>query len=319
LLWYGGSRVIEGAMSPGDFLSFITALSLLYSPIRKLNKVNIEIQEGIAASRRIFELMDTQPEIMEKPNAIELGRVPGDFELKGVWFSYTNDETYALQDISFSVDKGSTVALVGESGSGKSTVANLMPRFFDVSRGAILVSGTDIRDVTLRSLRDNMALVTQEMILFDDTIRNNIAYGTRSATFEEVVEAARAANAHDFISALPDGYDTVVGESGVRLSGGQRQRICIARAIVRNAPILILDEATSSLDTESEREVQAALERLMQGRTTLVIAHRLSTIVNADKIIVLSKGRVVEQGTHRELLAGGGHYARLHALQFGNS
>jgi subfamily B ATP-binding cassette protein MsbA len=235
-----------------------------------------------------------------------------------VWFSYTNDETYALQDISFSVEKGSTVALVGESGSGKSTVANLLPRFFEVTRGTILVSGTDIRDVTLRSLRDNMAMVTQEMILFNDTIRNNIAYGARSATFEEVMEAARAANAHEFISALPDGYDTVVGESGVRLSGGQRQRICIARAIVRNAPILILDEATSALDTQSEREVQAALERLMQGRTTLVIAHRLSTIVNADKIIVLSNGRVVEQGTHRELLAKGGHYARLHALQFGN-
>ncbi len=235
-----------------------------------------------------------------------------------MWFSYTNDETYALQDISFSVEKGSTVALVGESGSGKSTVANLLPRFFEVTRGTILVSGTDIRDVTLRSLRDNMAMVTQEMILFNDTIRNNIAYGARSATFEEVMEAARAANAHEFISALPDGYDTVVGESGVRLSGGQRQRICIARAIVRNAPILILDEATSALDTQSEREVQAALERLMQGRTTLVIAHRLSTIVNADKIIVLSNGRVVEQGTHRELLAKGGHYARLHALQFGN-
>ncbi len=318
LLWYGGKRVISGAMTPGDFMSFITALSLLYAPIRKLNKVNIEIQEGIAASRRIFDLLDTTPEISEKPDAKALSRVEGDFEFRGVWFSYTNDETYALQDISFTARRGEHIALVGESGSGKSTVANLLPRFFDVSRGAILISGTDIRDATTNSLRENIAMVTQEMVLFNDTIRANIAYGTRESSEEEIVEAARAANAHDFIVSLKDGYDTMVGESGVRLSGGQRQRLCIARAIIKNAPILILDEATSALDTESEREVQAALERLMKGRTTLVIAHRLSTIVGADRIIVLSRGCMVEQGTHDELMARNGHYARLYALQFGN-
>ena len=319
LLWYGGLRVIRGEMTAGEFMSFITALSMLYAPIRKLNKVNIEIQEGIAAARRIFDLLDTKPEILEKPAAQKLGRVEGDFAFKDVWFSYTGDEVYALEGISFIAQKGRQIALVGESGSGKSTMANLLPRFFDVSSGEILVGGTDVRDVTLTSLRENIAMVTQEMILFNDTIRANIAYGTQNSSLNEIIEAAKSANAHDFIMEMKNGYDTVVGESGVRISGGQRQRLCIARAIIKNAPILILDEATSALDTESEREVQAALDRLMKGRTTLVIAHRLSTIVGADWIIVLNKGRIAEQGTHDDLLKRGGLYAKLYNLQFGSA
>jgi subfamily B ATP-binding cassette protein MsbA len=281
--------------------------------------VNIEIQEGIAAARRIFDLIDTKPEIVEKPDARELPRMEGDFEFKNVWFSYTGDDLYALQEISFRAEKGKQVALVGESGSGKSTIANLLPRFFDVSSGQILVGGADVRDVTFSSLRDNIAMVTQEMILFNDTIKANIAYGTRGSSLDEIIDAAKSANAHDFIMNQKDGYDTVVGESGVRLSGGQKQRLCIARAIIKDAPILILDEATSALDTESEREVQAALERLMKGRTTLVIAHRLSTIIGADWIIVLNKGQIAEQGTHDGLLKKDGLYAKLYNLQFGNA
>jgi len=317
ILWYGGMKVINGIMSPGEFGSFILALGMLYAPIRKLNTVNIEIQEGIAAAKRIFNILDTRPEIEEKPDAQDIGQVDGSFAYKDVWFSYGGDE-YALRGISFQAQPGSRIALVGESGSGKTTIANLLPRLFDCTSGQILAGGQDIRDITTKSLRDNIAMVTQEMVLFNDTIRANIAYGSTDASSDEVIQAARLANAHDFIMDMPDAYETTIGESGVRLSGGQRQRICIARAIIKNAPILILDEATSSLDTESEREVQSAMDKLMKGRTTLIIAHRLSTIIGADRIMVLNKGQIVEEGTHEELLKKDGYYTRLYNLQFAN-
>ena len=318
ILWYGGMQVVEGSLSAGDFASFILAMGMLYSPIRKLNTVNIEVQEGIAAAKRIFNVLDTTPEIGDKAGAEDLGRVDGEFAFHDVSFTYTGDE-YALTGVSFTARRGQRVALVGESGSGKTTIANLLPRLFEVSSGRIVVGGRDIRDVTMKSLRRNIAMVTQEMVLFNDTIRANIAYGTENATQESIQEAARAARAHDFIMQMPHTYDTVVGESGVRLSGGQRQRICIARAIIKDAPILILDEATSALDTESEREVQAALERLMKDRTTLIIAHRLSTIIRADHIIVLNKGEIVEEGSHQELMEKNGYYARLYTIQFGHA
>jgi subfamily B ATP-binding cassette protein MsbA len=320
LLWFGGMRVINGIMTPGEFSAFIAALAMLYAPIRRLNNINIVIQEGIAAARRVFDLLDTKPEITDREDAVELEKAKGDIEYRDVSFSYDIDEgEYALKNISFRIEPGKKIAFVGESGAGKTSITNLLPRLFDVTSGMILVNNRDIREFTVRSLRANIAMVTQEMVLFNDTIKANIAYGTNGASTEKIIEAAKSANAHDFIMDIPDGYDTVIGEAGVRLSGGQRQRICIARAIIKDAPILILDEATSSLDTESEREVQLAMDKLMMGRTTLIIAHRISTIISADWIFVLNKGEIVEQGTHEELLKMNGYYTRLYTLQYSDA
>lgn len=324
ILWYGGMSVIKGTSTPGNFFSFMTALFMLYTPIRKFNELNIVVQEGIAAARRVFDILDIKPDIKDSPGAIELGKVKGDVKYRGVWFSYDTTEdgaerVYALKGINLHAAPGNRVAIVGESGAGKTTLVNLLPRLFDVASGQILIDGNDIRDVRVSSLRKNIAIVTQDMILFNDSIRANIAYGSNTEDMDRIIEVAKAANAHNFIMDLPDGYDTIIGEGGVKLSGGQRQRICIARAIMRDAPILILDEATSALDTESEREVQAALDKLMVGRTTFVIAHRLSTVVGADRVIVLNTGELVEEGTHSELLSRQGYYARLYHLQFENA
>jgi len=314
IIWVGGYRVIRGELTPGAFFSFMTALLMLYAPIRDLNKVNLEVQEGLAAAIRVFELLDTDPEIEDEEGAIPLPPVSEVVKFQNVSFKY--DEEIVLKDIALYVKVGEVIALVGMSGAGKTSLVNLLPRFYDVNKGQILIDGHDIRKVTIKSLRDQMALVTQQTILFNDTARNNIAYGSLKCSDQEIIEAAKAANAHDFIQRLPQGYETIIGEQGVKLSGGERQRLSIARALLKNAPILILDEATSSLDSDSETEVQKALEELMRGRTVFVIAHRLSTIRNAHRIIVLSNGQIVEEGTHEELIALGGEYRRLYDLQF---
>ncbi|WPZ32510.1 ABC transporter transmembrane domain-containing protein [Thalassobaculum sp. OXR-137] len=312
---YGGYRVIEGATTPGAFFSFIAAVLMAYQPLRGLGKVSTTLQEGLAAAERLFVLLDRKSEIAEAPDAKALPREPAEVALHDVRFRYA-DGTEALAGIDLVAPAGKVTALVGPSGAGKSTVLNLIPRFFDVESGSVTIAGTDVRGLTLASLRDAVALVSQEIVLFDDTVAENIRFGRPDANDEELRAAAEAAAAHDFISALPDGYATRVGEHGTKLSGGQRQRIAIARAILKDAPILLLDEATSALDTESERQIQAALARLMKGRTTLVIAHRLSTVQGADLIHAFEAGRVVESGDHHALVERGGTYARLHALQF---
>lgn len=313
---YGGIQVINGERTAGALFSFITAFLLAYEPMKRMAKLNSQLQGGLAAADRVFSLLDTEPSILDKPDAKDLDVSRYDIRFQDIRFSYGQDSK-AIQGITLDVPDGHTVALVGPSGAGKSTLLNLIPRFYDVNGGAVLVGGSDVRDVTLASLRGHIALVSQEVALFDDTIRANIAYGRIGATEDEIVAAARGAAAHDFIMGLPDGYDTMVGEFGVKLSGGQRQRISIARAMLRNAPILLLDEATSALDTESERVVQGALKALQQGRTTLVVAHRLSTIVDADRIYVIDGGKVAEAGTHAELLRRGGIYAKLWGMQSG--
>ncbi len=315
IIWFGGSQVLQGNSTPGTFMAFLTALIMLYEPVKGVSKINATIQQGLAAATRIFDLLDIRPDIREADGAVDLRPFSESIELTRVGFAYEPGQP-VLRDFDLRVRKGEVLAVVGPSGGGKTTLANLIPRFYDVTEGALCIDGVDIREVTLHSLRRQLALVTQQTILFNDTVRSNIAYGSQDRTDEEIVEAARAAYALDFIEALPQGFDTVIGESGARLSGGQQQRLSIARALLKDAPILILDEATSSLDTESEREVQRALENLMQNRTTIVIAHRLSTIKNADRIIVLKEGRLVEEGTHNELLALGGEYSGLYRLQF---
>jgi len=315
IIWFGGTQVLQGNSTPGSFMSFLTALIMLYEPVKGVSKINTTIQQGLAASTRIFTLLDLQPDIRETAEAVVLKPFKSSIVFADVSFHYENNET-VIKHLNLRVNRGEVLAVVGPSGSGKTTLANLLPRFYEVSEGAVRIDDVDIRQATFASLRSQMALVTQQTILFNDTVRNNIAYGRPDCPEEKIIEAARSAFALDFIMELPQGFDTIIGESGARLSGGQQQRISIARALLKDAPILILDEATSALDTESEREVQKALENLMQNRTTIVIAHRLSTIQNADRIIVLKDGQLVEEGTHGELLALRGEYSGLYHLQF---
>ncbi|MDT8335124.1 MAG: lipid A export permease/ATP-binding protein MsbA [Desulfurivibrionaceae bacterium] len=314
VIWYGGHEVLKGNSTPGTFFSFLTALVMIYEPIKSLSRVNSTVQQGMAAAARVFMVLDTPPQITDRPGAQALAPLHDNITFRDVRFSY-DGRTEVLNNINLRVKRGECLALVGTSGAGKTSLVNLVPRFFEVDSGEIRIDGRDIRDATLASLRGQIAIVTQQTFLFNDTIRNNIAYGDSNRSEEEIIEAAQAAHALDFIKQLPDGFETVIGESGAKLSGGQQQRVSIARALLKDAPILILDEATSSLDTESEREVQKALENLMRDRTTLVIAHRLSTIRNADRIIVMQQGRIVEEGDHEQLLEKKGVYEMLHDMQ----
>ena len=317
IIWYGGYQVIVGNTTPGTFFSFVAALFLMYKPIRKFSKMNNTVQDAMASAERVFSILDTPQDIKDHENAIELTGLKKKLEFKNLNFQYNEKDGLVLQDINVDITKGEMVALVGMSGAGKSTLANLIPRFYDATSGTILIDGTDIRKYTVASLRKNIGIVTQESILFNDSVRYNIAYGRADCSEDEIVRAAKDAYAHDFITQLPQGYDSLIGERGCRLSGGQRQRIAIARALLKNPDILILDEATSDLDTESEYYVQKALENLMQARTTLVIAHRLSTVINADKILVFDDGRLVDSGHHEELIKRDGIYKVLFERQFG--
>ncbi len=316
VVWYGGRQVIGGHfLTPDWFLIFLAAMLSMLHPAKNLSYASTKIQEGLAAAKRIFAMLDTEPEILDSEDAIDIEGINQGMEFKHVSFRY-GDVDYALRDVSFKVRKGQMVALVGPSGAGKSTLVDLIPRFYDPTDGSVALDGIDIRKITTKSLRSLMGIVTQEVILFNDTVRNNIAYGVQEVPLEKVVDAAKAANAHEFIKGLPQGYDTMIGDRGVRLSGGERQRLAIARAILKDPQILIFDEATSSLDSEAERLVQDAIQRLMSNRTAFVIAHRLSTITSADVILVIDDGRIVEAGRHEELVAANKVYRRLYDLQF---
>ena len=317
LLFFGQHEIMAGRMNTAQFVTFLFFLFRSYDPMRKLSRLQNSMEQALAAAHHVWEVMDEHAEIHEKPNATPLPPLQREIELRNVSFGYANETRSVLRDVNLKIRAGTMVALVGESGGGKSTLTKLLPRFHDPTSGSVLWDSVDLRDVTLASLRHQMALVTQETVLFNDTVRHNIAYGKPDATDREIEEAALIAFAHDFIREMPNGYDTIVGERGIFLSGGQRQRLAIARAILVNAPVLILDEATSALDAESERLVQRAIANLVRNRTTIVIAHRLSTVRRADVIVVMEAGRIIEMGTHSELLAkGGGQYRRLYELQF---
>jgi subfamily B ATP-binding cassette protein MsbA len=314
VVWYGGYSVVAGNRTQGQFMAFMTAMFLMYQPFKKLAGTSTLLQQGIVAAERLYEILDIKSDIRDKAEAKPAPRLARRMEFHDVCFGYGGDKP-VLKNINLKINKGEMVALVGVSGVGKSTLADLIPRFYDVSSGKITLDGVDIRDVTIESLRSQIGVVTQHTFLFNDTIKNNIAYGSASRDMADIVAAAKAAYAHDFVTALPKGYDSIIGELGMRLSGGERQRIAIARALLKDPPILILDEATSSLDSQSEKLVQEALERLMVGRTVLVIAHRLSTIRKANRIIVLMDGAITEEGTHEELLARKAEYNKLYTLQ----
>jgi|TARA_B110000240_G_C13475685_1_gene442928 subfamily B ATP-binding cassette protein MsbA len=317
LLWVGARDVLVAqSITSEDFIRFILLLFSLFGPMKNLSNVFNELQNGLASADRVFSILDVRSDITNAPNALHIDSLKKDIVFKDVSFHYGNKEQEVLSNIDFSINSGEIIALVGPSGGGKSTLVDLMPRFYDTIKGSILIDNNNIKDINTNSLRSLMGIVTQETFLFDDTVKANISYGIESIEYSIIKDAAIAANAHDFIEKLPNGYDTIIGERGVALSGGQRQRIAIARALVKNPPILILDEATSSLDTESEKKVQQAIEKLMRNRTVIVIAHRLSTVHNADKIIVLDKGRIVDQGSHEELINRDGIYKQLHNMQF---